>query len=156
MLPTITAEATVVADPELKFSASGKAWSRLRLVCNDRVKDAQGQWTDGEPFWFSAVLFGTQAENMAESVLKGDRVNITGRVKTNEWTTQEGETRRDVEVMVDTIGASLLFGAAKTDRMRGSTRPDRRREEWVSGAGPSGARGSPRNGNRRVVCRSRS
>jgi single-strand DNA-binding protein len=123
MLPTISAEGTVVSDPEIRFSPSGQAWARVRLVCNDRVKDATGQWTDGDPFFFSAVVFGKPAENLAESVLKGDRLVVSGRLKMNEWETQEGEKRRDVEVVTDSVAVGLLFGAAKTDRMRGEHQP---------------------------------
>ncbi len=119
MLPTLTAEATVVADPEIRFSPQGQAWTRVRLVCNDRVKDAQGQWTDGDPFFFAAVIFGKVAENLAESVLKGDRIVVSGRAKWNEWETQEGEKRKDLEVIAEAVSVALLFSAAKTDRMRG-------------------------------------
>ena len=136
MLPVITAEATVVADPEIRFSPAGQAWSRVRLVCNDRVKDSTGQWTDGDPFFFSAVVFGKPAENLAESCLKGDRVVVSGRTKWNEWETQEGEKRKDLEVMVDTIAVALLFGPAKTDRMRGvQAAPS---GQAAPGTGPSG------------------
>jgi single-strand DNA-binding protein len=136
MLPSLTAEATVVADPEMRFSPSGQAWTRVRLVCNDRVKDAQGQWTDGEPMFFSAVIFGKPAEHLAESVLKGDRLVVSGRVKFNEWETQEGEKRKDLEVIADTVAVGLLFGAAKTDRMRGEHQPGPGRAAPQTGVSP--------------------
>lgn len=145
MLPVMSAEATLVADPEIRFSPQGQAWARLRLVCNDRVKDAQGQWMDGEPFFFSAVAFGKVAENLAESVLKGDRLIVTGRAKWNEWETQEGEKRKDLQVIVDTVGVGLLFGAAKSDRMRGEHQSGGRATPGTSGpsADPFGSTPAP-------------
>jgi len=137
MLPTMSGEATVVADPELRFSAAGKAWAKVRLVSNDRVRDANGTWTDGDAFFFGLVVFGRMAENLAESVLKGDRVHYSGRAKWNEWETADGQPRRDIDVTADWVAPSLTFDAAKSDRMRGEVRPRGERDGSVGAAAPA-------------------
>ena len=73
----------MVADPELRFSAAGKAWAKVRLVSNDRTKDATGQWVDGDAFFFGLVVFGRMAENLVEQRPRRDRVHYSGRAR---WT----------------------------------------------------------------------
>lgn len=117
MLPTITGEFGVVADPEVKFSQSGKAWMSLRVVAKDRVRDEHGTWTDGEPMFLNAVIFGKHAENLTESILKGDSLILTGKLRPNKWTDKEGVEHNDVQIAVDEIGVSVRWNPAKTQRM---------------------------------------
>jgi single-strand DNA-binding protein len=118
-LPRVTAEVGVVADPELKFSGAGKAWCSLRVVAKDRKKGQNGEWEDGDPMWMSVVVFGREAENLAESVLKGDLLTVTGKLEENLWTTDEGVERKDIRIVADTVGVSLRWTPAKSSRMLG-------------------------------------
>jgi single-strand DNA-binding protein len=116
MLPLITGEFGVVADPEIRFSGNGKAWMSLRLVAKDRVRSESGDWADGDPMWINAVVFGKFAEHLADSVGKGDTVILTGRLAPNVWTDKEGVQRNDVQIKVDEIGVSMRWGIARTER----------------------------------------
>ena len=117
-LPRVTAEVGIVADPEIKFSGAGKAWCSLRCVAKDRKKEG-AEWVDGDPLWLSVVVFGREAENLAESVVKGDLINVTGKLEINEWETTEGEARKDIRIVADTIGVSLKWNPAKSSRILG-------------------------------------
>lgn len=122
MLPRITIEARVAAEPELRFSPSGVAVGRLRLVTSDRRKNEQTQqWEDGNTLWLDCTCFKQLAENVVESIEKGDLVVVTGKLQTEEWTSPEGEKRSKVALIADTVSASLAFrtiphGAGKATR----------------------------------------
>jgi len=116
-LASISGEFGVVSDPEIRFSDSGKAWAKFRGVTKERVRDAQGNWTDGKATFLDILCFGKEAENLTESVLKGDSVIVIGRMQQNEWTDDEGSKRVTYQVVADMIGPSLKWTAAKTQRM---------------------------------------
>lgn len=116
MLPSIHGTFGVVADPEPSFSEKGNAWLRLRVVAKDRVRDSNGAWSDGEPMFINAVVFGKQAENLTDSIAKGDSVVIVGRLAPNKWTDKEGVEHNDVQIKVEEIGPSVQFATAKTPR----------------------------------------
>jgi len=116
-LASISGEFGVVSDPEIRFSDSGKAWAKFRGVTKERVRDAQGNWTDGKATFLDILCFGKEAENLTESVLKGDSVIVIGRMQQNEWTDDEGSKRVNYQVVADMIGPSLKWTAAKTQRM---------------------------------------
>jgi len=111
MLPRITVEGTAVADSELRFSQSGTAVGRLRLVANDRrLNKDTNEWEDGDQLWIDVTCFKQLAENVAESVLKGDRVIVTGKIRTEEWNDREtGEKRSKVSLIADAVAVSLQF-----------------------------------------------
>lgn len=119
MLPDITGEFGVVADPEPQFSSTGNAWMRLRVVAKDRVRDSNGQWADGDPLFLNAVVFGKQAEHLTDSIGKGDTIILTGSLSPNTWTDKEGVEHKDVQIKVKEIGVSVRWGAAKTERVLG-------------------------------------
>lgn len=121
MLPEITGEFGVVADPEPAFSAQGNAWLRLRVVAKDRVRDSNGQWADGDPLFLNVVVFGKQAENLTESIVKGDTIILTGTLAPNVWTDKEGVEHRDVQIKVKEIGVSVRWGAAKSAKVLGDS-----------------------------------
>ncbi len=121
MLPLITLEGRAVAEPTLRFSTAGKAVCKLRVVSSSRKKDENDKWVDDKVCWLDVVTFGTSAENVAESVGKGDLVTVTGRLSQNDWETKEGEKRTSFEVMADYVGLALTFrqvprGAGKSER----------------------------------------
>lgn len=114
MLPITSGEFRLVADPELKFAASGVAVAKLRLVASSRKKDDDGKWVDDKTCWMNAVAFKKVAENIAESFAKGDLVLVSGRQQTEEWEDKDGNKRSSQSIVVDTIGPSLAFSPAKS------------------------------------------
>ena len=121
MLPEISGEFGVVADPEPNFSDKGNAWLRLRVVAKDRVRDQNGTWTDGDPMFLNAVVFGKQAEHLTDSILKGDTILLTGTLAPNKWTDKEGVEHNDVQIKVKEIGVSVRWAPAKSERMIGGS-----------------------------------
>jgi single-strand DNA-binding protein len=117
VLPEINGTFGVVADPEYRVSGSGKGWASLRVVSKDRTRDSNGEWVDGEALFLNCVVFGKWAENLVESVVKGDTIQIRGRLKPNIWTDKEGVEHRDVQIVADEAGASFQWNPAKTPRM---------------------------------------
>lgn len=115
-LPVVSVEGGLVRDPELRFSGEGKAWAALRIVSKDRKRGSGGEWEDGDPTFLDIVCFGKQAENVAESLSKGDAVIAFGRMKEREWTTDAGEKRTSFQLVADAIGLSLAFHPAKTQK----------------------------------------
>lgn len=111
MLPRITIDGRLAADPELRFGQSGTAIASMRVVAADRRMNKQsGEWEDGDVLWIDVTAFKQLAENVVESVQKGDLVVITGRLKTDEWTDRETQQKRSkVTVIADTVAASLAF-----------------------------------------------
>jgi single-strand DNA-binding protein len=116
-LPRIVGEFGLVADPEIRFSDNGKSWATMRGVAKKRIRDAQGQWTDGDPLYINIACFGNTAENIVESALKGDRVMVEGVLEPNEWTDRDGVIHKDVRIVAEEVAVSVTFGAAKTKRM---------------------------------------
>ena len=140
MLPLVTIEGRVVADPELRFSNSGVAVGKLRLVASSRKKNESGEWVDDKTLWLDTTMFKQLAENTVESVVKGDLVTVVGRLQTEEWTTQEGEKRSKIALIADSVAVSLAFRTVKHGEGR-SQRPSGQgarpaEDPWATG--PSG------------------
>lgn len=114
MLPVITGEFGIVMEPETKFSESGKAWMRLRGIAKDRKRGATGEWEDGEAMFIDLLVFGKVAENLTESIVKGDTVIVSGKLSPNKWTDKDGVEHESLRVMVDTIGVSVRWNPART------------------------------------------
>ena len=112
---TMTFEGTLGSDPELKFSTAGKAWAKFNVAVGSRKKDGDA-WKDGPTTWITVKVFGQVAENAAESFQKGDRVIVSGKFETEEWTTQSGEERKTLVVIPDLLGPSVRFKPASTER----------------------------------------
>jgi single-strand DNA-binding protein len=112
-LPTIQWEFRLGGDPELRFTPSGKAVANFSGVCNKRVKKDNGEWEDGPPTWLRFDVWGKAAENVAESLVKGALVFITGELECRDYETREGEKRQSWEVHVESIGPSLKWDAAR-------------------------------------------
>lgn len=119
MLPKIQIEGALVADPELRFTPAGKGWASCRIVAKDRVKGADGQWTDGPPLFIDLVVFGKPAENLVESAGKGDTVVATGKLQANDYEKSDGTKVHAFRIVAETIGVSLLWNPAKTERVAG-------------------------------------
>jgi single-strand DNA-binding protein len=106
----------LVDDPELRYTPNGAAVANFRVAVNRRFQDASGQWKDGETSFFRINAWRTLAENVAESLTKGSRVIVSGRLRSRSWETPEGETRSAVEVEADEVGPSLRWATAKVER----------------------------------------
>ncbi|MEN8041922.1 MAG: single-stranded DNA-binding protein [Actinomycetota bacterium] len=115
MSNSVTLVGNLVEDPELRFTASGVAMARVRMAVNRRYRDRNNEWQE-ETSFFGGTCWREVAENIAESLSKGDRVFITGRLEQRTWETNEGDKRSVVEVRIDEIGPSLRWATATVTR----------------------------------------
>jgi len=114
---TVTLVGNLTDDPELRFTPQGVAVANFRVAVNQRFKDAQGNWQDGETSYFRINCWRQLAENVAETLTRGSRAIITGRLKFRQWETQDGETRSVVEIEAEEVGPSLRFATAKVEKV---------------------------------------
>jgi single-strand DNA-binding protein len=113
----ITVVGNLVADPELRFTASGQPVATFRIASTPRIRDnATNEWKDGDSLFLSCNVWRQAAENVAESLQRGMRVIVTGRLKQRQYETKEGEKRTVYEVEVDDVGPSLRNASAKVAR----------------------------------------
>jgi single-strand DNA-binding protein len=103
-------------DPELRYTPNGAAVVKFRVAVNRRFKDEAGNWKDGETSYFTVNAWRTLAENVAETLSRGTRVVVAGRLQMRSWETQEGDKRTVVEIEADEIGPSLRWATAKVER----------------------------------------
>ena len=111
----ITVVGNLVADPELKYTQNGTAVANFRVASTPRVY-RDGQWVDGEGMFLTCSLCREAAENAVESLSKGMRVIVQGRLRQRSYETREGERRTVFEVEVDEVGPSLKFARAQVTR----------------------------------------
>ena len=119
---TITIVGNVTRDPELKFLNSGQAALKLSVAVNRRWQNRQTQEWEERVSYFEVVGYGTLAENAANSLSKGSRVIVNGRLEQRSWETENGDKRSIVEINADEIGPSLKWATAavtKTPRAEG-------------------------------------
>ena len=129
---TVTLIGNVTRDPELRFTASGQALASFGLAVNRRWQNRQTQaWEEATSF-FDVVCWAQLAENAAESLPKGTRVIVTGRMEQRSWETQEGEKRSKIEVVADELGPSVRWATTQV------TRNERREGQGGPGGGPGG------------------
>jgi single-strand DNA-binding protein len=113
----ITVVGNLVADPELRFTASGQPVATFRIASTPRIMDrTTNEWKDGDSLFLSCNVWRQAAENVAESLQRGMRVIVTGRLKQRSYETKEGEKRTVYEVEVDDVGPSLRNASAKVAR----------------------------------------
>jgi single-strand DNA-binding protein len=119
---TITVVGNLVEDPELRFTSSGAAVAKFRVASTPRFLDKQtNEWKDGEALFLQCNIWRQAAENVAESLHKGARVIVTGRLRQRTYETREGEKRTVYELEVDEVGPSLRYATAKVQRMSRSS-----------------------------------
>jgi single-strand DNA-binding protein len=115
---TLTVIGNLTDDPELRFTPSGAAVAKFRIASTPRFMDkASGEWKDGDPLFLSCTVWRQVAENVAESLSKGSRVIVSGRLRQRTYDTKEGEKRTVIDLEVDEIGPSLRYATAKVQRM---------------------------------------
>jgi len=115
---TITVVGNLTADPELRFTQSGAAVASFTVASTPRTFDkASGEWKDGEALFLRCNVWRQVAENVAESLTRGSRVLVTGRLRQRSFETKEGEKRTVMELEVDEIGPSLRYATAKVNKV---------------------------------------
>jgi len=113
----ITVIGNLTADPELRFTQSGAAVANFTVASTPRTFDRQsGEWKDGEALFLRCNIWRQSAENVAESLTRGARVIVSGRLKQRSFETREGEKRTVVELEVDEVGPSLRYATAKVNK----------------------------------------
>jgi single-strand DNA-binding protein len=114
----ITVVGNLTADPELRFTPSGAAVANFTVASTPRTFDRQtNEWKDGEALFLNCSVWRQAAENAAESLQRGMRVVVTGRLKARSYETREGEKRTVFEIDVDEIGPSLRYATAKVTKV---------------------------------------
>ena len=129
--PYIQATGNLTRDPELSFTSNGAARARVTLACNNRYLDRQtNEWKNGETTYLNVTVWRDMAENIANSLQKGDAVTVVGRLKQRKWE-QDGQTREAFEVDADSISADLRRATVTVQRVErtSTTRVD---DQWVS------------------------
>jgi single-strand DNA-binding protein len=117
----MTVIGNLTADPELRFTASGAAVANFTVASTPRTFDrSTGEWKDGEALFLRCNIWRQPAENVAESLTRGARVIVSGRLKQRSFETKEGEKRTVIELEVDEIGPSLRYATAKINRAQRS------------------------------------
>ncbi len=144
---TITVVGNLTDDPDLRFTPSGAAVANFTVASTPRFFDKQtNEWKDGDALFLRCSIWRQAAENVAESLHRGTRVIVSGRLKQRSYETREGEKRTVVELDVDEVGPSLKYATAKTtktSRSGGQGSPGdgagNAADPWATGSGsPSG------------------
>ena len=114
----ITIAGNLVDDPELRFTPAGQPVARFRVASTPRFRDnSTGEWKDGDSLFLTCNVWRQAAENVAESLTRGMRVLVSGRLRQRSYETKEGEKRTVYEVEVDDVGPSLRNASAKVNRV---------------------------------------
>lgn len=113
---TITVIGNATRDPELRYLQSGTALANLGIAVNRRYQ-RDGQWEE-ETSFFDVVCWRDLADNVSESISKGDRIIVTGRLEQRSWETQDGDKRSKVEIVADEVGPSLRWATARVEKIR--------------------------------------
>ncbi|HOC14672.1 MAG TPA: single-stranded DNA-binding protein [Propionicimonas sp.] len=116
----ITVVGNLTADPELRFTPSGAPVANFTVASTPRTFDRQsGEWKDGDAMFLNCAVWRQAAENVAESLTKGMRVIVQGRLGSRSYETREGEKRTVFELQVDEVGPALKYATAKVTRSSG-------------------------------------
>ena len=142
---TICITGNLVAEPELRFTPSGAAVANFTIASTPRTFDKQAnEWRDGDPMFLGCSVWRQAAENVAESLTKGMRVIVQGRLKSRSYETREGEKRTVFEIDVEEVGPSLTWATARVTRNdrsgAGQSRPQAQQQRpagdpWAPPAG---------------------
>lgn len=137
----ITIVGNLVADPELRFTPSGAAVANFRVATTPRVFNRDtNQWEDGDAVFLTCNAWRQMAENIAESLTKGMRVIVAGKLRQRSYQTKDGENRTVYEIEVDEVGPSLRYATATV------TRADRQGSGQQQGRGGQSTWGNPGTG----------
>jgi len=146
---TITLVGNLTADPELRFTPSGAAVANFTVASTPRNFDRQtNEWKDGDAMFLNCAVWRQAAENVAESLQKGMRVIVSGRLKSRSYETREGERRTVFEIDVDEIGPALKYATAKISRNSGGGSGQGGGGQGGGGQGGGGQGGGGQGGGR--------
>ncbi len=135
----ITIAGNLVDDPELRFTPAGQPVARFRVASTPRFRDnSTGEWKDGDSLFLTCNVWRQAAENVAESLTRGTRVIVSGRLRQRSYETKEGEKRTVYEIEVDDVGPSLRNASAKVNKVARNG----------PGSGPGGPAGPGGSGGR--------
>ncbi len=132
----ITLIGNITRDPELRYTAGGQAIATFGVAVNRRWQNRQTQAWEESTSFFDVVCWGDLGTNVADSLSKGDRVIISGRLEQRSWESQDGEKRSKIEVIADEVGPSVRWATAKP------VKTDRRGPGQNSGFSPGGGQSS--------------
>ena len=128
---TITAVGNLTGDPELRFTAAGKAVANMVIACSERKFDKEtSTWSDGNTVFLTCSVWGKLAENCAESLQKGMQVIATGILRQHDFEDKQGAKQRRMELEVDAIGPGLGNATAKVTRIRRDDAPVAQTDPW--------------------------
>ncbi|MFF5227468.1 single-stranded DNA-binding protein [Dactylosporangium sp. NPDC000521] len=121
MANEMTVVGNLTADPELRYTSAGVAMARFTVASTPRVRDKEtNEYRDGEPLFLTCTAWRAVAEHLAESLTKGARVVVVGRLRQSRWEDDKGEKRSMIQLDVDEVGPSLRFATAKVVKLNRS------------------------------------
>lgn len=130
---TLTVVGNLTSDPEIRYTAAGAAVASFTVASTPRTFDRQsGEWKDGEALFLRCNVWRQVAENVAESLTRGSRVLVSGRLRQRSFETKEGEKRSVVELEVDEIGPSLRYATAKVNKVSRGDASTSSGDGWTS------------------------
>jgi single-strand DNA-binding protein len=135
-LPQVYLVGNAVADAEIRFTNDGKPIAKFRVACSTRIKGEDGEWRDGESTFISVTVFGGIAESVAESVTKGAKVAVSGRLKQRQWEAQDGSKRTDYEITADEVSLGLKPPRKQAGQQSGAPSWDNESPSWGPGTSP--------------------
>lgn len=128
-----------VVRSELKYLPSGMSLCEFSVAVNERVKNKDtGQWEDGDTSYFDCTAFSQLGENIAESIEKGSRVIVIGKLKMDSWQNDAGEKRSKIKVIVDACGPELRFATAQIQKITREGAGEHRQGQSANSAPPAG------------------
>lgn len=134
-MSTIIVTGNTTSEPELRFTPSGKAVANFTVAENHRTKQGDTYVDDGSTF-YRISAWGSLAENIAESLHKGDRVTVTGQFRTREYTTRDGAQGRSLDITADTVGPDLRWATASPQKRRPGGQPAQQTQGDMWGSAP--------------------
>ncbi|WP_406690337.1 single-stranded DNA-binding protein [Saccharopolyspora sp. ID03-671] len=135
----MTIVGNLTADPELRFTPSGAAVANFTVANNPRYFDRQtGEWKDGDATFLRCNIWRQMAENVSESLKRGMRVIVQGRLRQRSFETKEGEKRTVMELEVDTIGPDLRYATASVNKVSRSQNQAADNSPWDAAPAPAG------------------
>lgn len=114
---TVTIIGNLTRDPELRFTQSGRPVSSFSVAVNKRKRNEAGEWEDAGADFFNVTAWGSLGENLANSLEKGTRVIVTGRLVQRQWETDQGDKRTAVEIVAEAAGPDMTWATAKVDKV---------------------------------------
>lgn len=127
-----TISGNLAGDPELRFTATGRPVANFTVAQNRRRRSAGGEWEDADTLFLRVNVWGDLAENVADSLMKGQRVVVSGRLEPRSFTTRDGQDRTVIELVADEVGASLRYARVKATKVTRERATDTVPDAWAN------------------------